>query len=155
MPRDHVHSLTCYNANTLLMECKGRDSSITGRKRWVENGGTETGHPGPIEQRVIDRHAKKQRIYCAVIGDGYLYGGSYEAAAAHATGNQYWMGLRMEPTSFEIWAAKVPPELGDRLLNQGTSQQSFSDGYEAMRAFNAYKPKKIDSWNAPRSDEDD
>lgn len=77
---------------------------------------------------------KPVRLYLAIIGDGYLYGASRDPAAAHATGNQYWIGLRLEHESFEIVRTSVPVRVAEKLEAQGTSDQEYSDGYTAMRA---------------------
>jgi len=102
------------------------------------------------------RPQKTKTLYAALIGDGYLYGATEDSLGSSAT-NSYWMGLRLDREPFEIFKlSRVPEDLAEKLIVQGTSDQEFSDGYDATRAAAPYMSKKrLDYWQPDEDDDAD
>ena len=67
------------------------------------------------------------------IADGYLYGASEDTQADDPN---FWRPcfIGEEDRNFTLVRVWVDPEIGDMLLAQGTSNQVYSDGYEAAGA---------------------
>jgi hypothetical protein len=102
-----------------------------------------TGGPGHAGHRAS--RGSKQPIdegtvpmVVAVIADGYVYGATETASSDTAEDPRYWLQLRLDREPYALFMATVPSDLADKLEVQGTSDQEFSDGYEAMRAVAPY-----------------
>jgi hypothetical protein len=102
-----------------------------------------TGGPGHAGHRAS--RGSKQPIdegtvpmVVAVIADGYVYGATETASSDTAEDPRYWLQLRLDREPYALFRATVPNDLADKLEAQGTSDQEFSDGYEAMRAVAPY-----------------
>ena len=77
------------------------------------------------------------------IGDGYLAG-----ASTHNRANDidFWRHLTSDGHEWELAELnRVPPELAQQLEDQGTSDQYFSDWYDAANAAADYAGELIDS----------
>ena len=86
-----------------------------------------------------------KKLVAAYIGDGYLYGAS---DAPHAFSPDYW--ALDEGEAFElVELVGVPDDLARRLLAHGTTEQDFSDGYEAARAAEPYRGEVVYSHEPP------
>jgi len=95
----------------------------------------------------------------AVIGDGYVYGATEVESSDTAYNPRYWMQLRLDHEPHALYEAVVPPDLADKLEAQGTSEQVFSDGYEAMNAVAPYLEKEPfyespEEWEQERDEEE-
>ena len=85
------------------------------------------------------------RLYAIVIGDGYLAGAS----------DSWWSGGSVNDWRHSVSAEHledaeivtlddVPLQLAEELMAMGTSEQWFSDGYEAMQAAVPF----VESWDS-------
>jgi len=93
-------------------------------------------HESITEARGVDMVA----LY---IGDGYLAGAS---TSDRAYSISYWPSDMWDGDDWELAELNnVPPELAQQLEDQGTSDQFFSDGYEAANAAADYAGDSIDS----------
>lgn len=72
-------------------------------------------------------------VTCAYIGDGYLFAADYGPQDA-----EYFdpCGEMEEP--IEVYECKLPREIAERVVAQGTSEQYYGDGYEAADAVAEY-----------------
>jgi len=78
------------------------------------------------------------------IGDGYLAGATTNVRRGEDI--DYWPYEMREGDDWELaYLDDVPPELAQQLEDQGTSDQYFSDGYEAANAAADYAGDLIDS----------
>jgi hypothetical protein len=76
------------------------------------------------------------KLVVAYIGDGYLYGAS---SSSYASDPSYWRQLQLDREPFALhYAHRVPKKLAEELEAQGTSEQQFSDGYDAANAAAPY-----------------
>lgn len=93
-------------------------------------------------------------LYCALLDEGTnLYGATTDPQGRDP---HYWANLRFEGTPFEIWETSVPAKDAAQFEAQGTSEQEFSDGYEAMNALNEINSIGYTVWQDPgRSEEDE
>lgn len=79
-------------------------------------------------------------MFAAFFRDGYLYGATDDPRGAHS---KYWLSLNLDGEHYQIHKlAKVPVELAEQLLKQGTSEQVFDDGYDAASKAIKYANKK-------------
>ena len=86
------------------------------------------------------RVRKNKTLVAAYIGDGYLYGASDDDNAA---GSGYWINLSLdEDTRRDGWELvelnNVPDDIAQKLIDQGTSDQWYDDGYDAAQAAAPY-----------------
>lgn len=116
--------------------------------------------PGDVGRRVAGgRHPRPSvTLVAAVIGDGYLYGASGDLR--HAFNAGYWLPLRLDREPYALFEAHVPPDMAADFEAQGTSDQYFDDGYDAMSEIAPYlDPEPFyespESWDAEREREED
>lgn len=100
--------------------------------------------PGRLREGLDEASGK---LYALVYGDGSLYG-----ATDDRNGNdyeRYWMRAVSQDEEDETWAIYalqgVPDSLDKQLIDHGTSDQHFSDGYEAWNAAKKYAKSAVDS----------
>lgn len=79
--------------------------------------------------------AKTVAVTLAYIGDGYLAAAEYGMQS-----EDYFLGLESED-GFELEYVDLPRGLADLIVKQGTSEQFYSDGYEAAYAVAPFLPE--------------
>jgi len=78
------------------------------------------------------------KLYALVYGDGSLYGATTDRRGGDS---RYWQhsGVIKPNSTWVIYELRgVPDELAEKLIDQGTTAQSFRDGYEAWDAAKRY-----------------
>lgn len=150
---EEVHPLfrSKKEAEQAIKDCfPGKEKHFKTRQsgRYIAESGSKrssrpTGGPGHAGHRAS--RGSKQPIdegtvpmVVAVIADGYVYGASETESSDTAEDPRYWLQLRLDREPYALFRATVPSKLADDLEAQGTSDQVFSDGYEAMRAAAPY-----------------
>jgi len=84
-------------------------------------------------------------VYCRVTDDGYLVAAAYEE---EYTGyDNYWADYYDSDTdsdTMDTILVKIPKDIADKVVEQGTSGQEYSDGYAAWQVViqNMYTPEK-------------
>lgn len=93
-----------------------------------------------------------RNLVAFVYADYALYGASSHENAHDFRG--YWMGHLIEDLGpwWLIQLRDVPDDLADKLEAQGTSEQWFSDGYDAWQACIPFNAGVIDEGNTEDSD---
>lgn len=86
--------------------------------------------------RRMGKEEIEKGLVVAVVGDGELYGASRSEGASSP---RYWQQLRLDNEPFVLFHARgVPDALAARIEATGTSEQFYSDGYDAMNAVAEY-----------------
>lgn len=94
-----------------------------------------------VKQKQAQIQAETMDLLARYIADGYLSAAEM-ADTPNATSERYWADYYSEDYDQNkgetVSLKNVPMEIASRLLVQGTSEQVFSDGYEAANAAAPY-----------------
>jgi hypothetical protein len=102
----------------------------------------EGGEYGPLDEAHVTE-ARTVNMYAMYIGDGYLAGATTDH---NGDDPYYWPPEMREGDDWEIAELnRVPQDLAEQLEVQGTSDQYFSDGYDAANAAAPYAGDTIES----------
>jgi len=83
-------------------------------------------------------------LYALVYGDGSLYGASDDPEAVDLD-SSFWGDIAREEDAAVYLMENVPMTEAGKFLDHGTSDQVFSDGYEAWDAAKPYVTDLLDA----------
>ena len=103
----------------------------------------------PMSKRKRRVSSETLDMYATYVGDGYLYGASTDDSAINPG---YW---QLEEPYTIVILNDVPASLASDLEEQGTTNQVFSDGYEAANAAAPYVGAEVGTFGDDDIDDDE